>query len=89
MDEARLAKLIKRHLPFYRALAEGHRLPATPAQMRFVRVARGEVPPETEHERAFLLWRARAEHAARALDAEALGVARLRLKRPPLPGRGR
>lgn len=85
MDEARFAELIRRHLAFYRALAEGRRPPATPAQERFVRVARGEAPPRTEHERAFLLWRARAEAAARALDAETLREARLRLKRSPAP----
>lgn len=85
MDEARFAELIRRHLAFYRALAEGRRAPTTPAQQRFVRVARGEAPPTSEHERAFLLWRARAERAARALDAEALREARLRLKRAPAP----
>lgn len=85
MDEARFAELIRRHLAFYRALAEGRRSPTTPAQQRFVRVARGEAPPQTDHERAFLLWRSRAERAARALDAEALRDVRLKLKRVPAP----
>ncbi|WP_114374080.1 DUF413 domain-containing protein [Elioraea thermophila] len=85
MDEARFAELIRRHLAFYRALAEGRRAPTTPAQERFVRVARGEAAPMTEHERAFLLWRARAERTAKALDAEVRREARLRLKRAPTP----
>lgn len=75
MDEARFAALIRRHLPFYLALAEGRRAPATPAQRRFVAAARGEAPPLTEHERAFALWRSRGDRVARALDAEAARAA--------------
>ncbi len=96
MDEARFAELIRRHLPFYRALAEGRRAPTTEAQRRFVAAARGEIAPTTEHERAFLLWRRRAETAARGLDAEASravpiadarerAASRLRLRPSPIP----
>jgi uncharacterized protein YifE (UPF0438 family) len=91
MDEARFAALIRRHLPFYRALAEGARPPTTPAQRRFVAVARGEAEPETEHERAFLRWREAVARADRALaeegrarfsaDPTAAAEARLRLSR--------
>jgi uncharacterized protein YifE (UPF0438 family) len=92
MDEARFAALIRRHLPFYQALASGARAPATPAQQRFVAVARGEAPPETEHEQAFSRWREAAAQADRALANEAAHArfmpdkaqrseARLRLKR--------
>ena len=92
MDEARFAALIRRHLPFYRALAEGARAPATAAQRRFVAVAKGEARPETEHEHAFLQWREGVEQADRALANEAAHArfspnraerasARLRLKR--------
>lgn len=93
MDEARFAALIRRHLPFYRALAEGARVPTTAAQRRFVAVARGEAEPRTDHERAFLLWREAVQRADRALaedgrarfspDARAAAEARLRLKRRP------
>jgi len=93
MDEARFAALIRRHLPFYRALAEGARAPATAAQRRFVAVARGEAEPETEHERAFLRWREAVAAADRALveegrarfspDARAAAEAKLRLTRRP------
>lgn len=95
MDEARFAALIRRHLPFYLALVEGRRPALTAAQRRFVAVARGEVPPRTDHERAFALWRARCRRVAAALaaeppagaipDAAARAEARLRLKRPPRP----
>lgn len=90
MDEARFAALIRRHLPFYRALAEGARAPATAAQRRFVAAARGEVEPETEHEQAFARWREGVARADRALAAEAMRTrpdkesrseAKLRLKR--------
>lgn len=91
MDEARFAALIRRHLPFYRALAEGARLPRTDAQRRFVAVARGEAEPRTEHEHAFLRWREGVARADRALaeegrarfsrDARAAAEARLRLRR--------
>ena len=92
MDEARFAALIRRHLPFYQALASGARKPATPAQRRFVAVARGEAHPETEHEQAFARWQDRAAQADRALaneaaharftpDKEQRSEARLRLKR--------
>jgi uncharacterized protein YifE (UPF0438 family) len=74
MDEARFATLIRRHLPFYLALAEGRRSPSTPAQRHFVAVARGEAPPRTEHEHAFVLWRRRAHRAAHALDTQAARV---------------
>lgn len=70
MDEARFAALIRRHLPFYLALAEGRRAPATPAQRRFVAAARGETTPQTEHEHAFALWRQRTTHVAHTLDAD-------------------
>lgn len=90
MDEARFAALIRRHLPFYQALASGVRAPATAAQRRFVAVARGEAPPETEHEQAYLRWREAAERADRALADEArarfapdkarVSAAKLRLK---------
>jgi uncharacterized protein YifE (UPF0438 family) len=92
MDEARFVALIRRHLPFYQALASGARTPATAAQRRFVAVARGEVLPETEHEQAFTRWREAAAQADRALANEAAHArftpdrvqrseARLRLKR--------
>lgn len=90
MDEARFAALIRRHLPFYQALASGARAPATAAQARFVAVARGEALPETEHEQAFLRWREAAARADRALAEEArarfspdkarVSAAKLRLK---------
>lgn len=70
MDEARFAALIRRHLHFYQALAAGARAPATAAQRRFVAVVRGEAEAETEHERAYLRWRAAAERADRALAEE-------------------
>jgi uncharacterized protein YifE (UPF0438 family) len=71
MDEARFAALIRRHLPFYRALAEGTRAPATAAQRRFVAVARGEAAPETEHEQAYRRWQEGVAQADRALANEA------------------
>ena len=91
MDEARFAALIRRHLPFYRALADGARTPATAAQARFVAVARGEMAPETEHEQAFARWRQGVAQADRALaneaaharfspDKERVAKAKLRLK---------
>jgi uncharacterized protein YifE (UPF0438 family) len=96
MDEARFAALIRKHLPFYLALADGRRIPSTPAQRQFVAAARGETPPRTEHERAFALWRRRATRVTRALDAEAARAslipdarrrapARLSLKPTPRP----
>ncbi|WP_291298638.1 hypothetical protein [Elioraea sp.] len=92
MDEARFAALIRRHLPFYQALASGARPPATPAQRRFVAVARGEAQPETDHEEAFARWREGVAQADRALanetaharfspDKAGRSEARLRLKR--------
>lgn len=93
MDEARFAALIRCHLPFYRALAEGARAPATEAQRRFVAVARGEAEPRSEHEHAYLRWREGVERADRALAEEGRGrfspaaraasEARLRLRRKP------
>jgi uncharacterized protein YifE (UPF0438 family) len=90
MDEARFAALIRRHLPFYQALAAGLRVPATAAQRRFVAVARGEAEAESEHERAYLRWREAAARADRALaeepasrfapDKARVSAAKLRLK---------
>ncbi|MEO6260079.1 MAG: DUF413 domain-containing protein, partial [Thermoanaerobaculia bacterium] len=50
-------RLLAEHLEFYRGLVDGTRQPSTPAQEHFVEVARGLVPAESEHERAFLKWR--------------------------------
>ena len=71
MDEARCAALIRRHLPFHLALADGQRIPATLAQRHFVAAARGGTPPGTGHGRALALWRQRAPRVTRTLDAEA------------------
>ncbi len=96
MDEARFAALIRQHLPFYLALAEGRRSPTTPAQHHFAAAARGETTPQTEHEHAFALWRERTSHVAHTLDAQAARTtlipdartraqARLSLKPTPPP----
>jgi len=50
-------RLLDEHLQFYLGLADGTRKPSTPAQEHFVEVARGLLPAESEHERAFLKWR--------------------------------
>lgn len=93
MDEARFAALIRKHLPFYLALAEGRRTPTTPAQHHFAAAARGETPPRTEHEQAFALWRQRTRHVAQTLDAQAALIpdartrAEARLSLKPTPTR--
>ncbi len=53
----RETRLLAEHLEFYRGLVDGTRKPSTSAQEHFVAVARGLVPAESEHERAFLKWR--------------------------------
>ena len=95
MDEARFTALIRKHLPFYLALADGRRTPTTPAQRHFA-AARGETAAQTEHEHAFALWRQRTTHVAHTLDAQAArtalipdartrAAARLSLKPTPPP----
>ena len=74
MDEARFTALIRKHLPFYLALADGRRTPTTPAQRHFA-AARGETAAQTEHEHAFALWRQRTTHVAHTLDAQAARTA--------------
>ena len=50
--------LIKKHLQFYLSLENGTRQPTTAAQQHFAAVCRERAVPETEHEWAFVKWRA-------------------------------
>ncbi len=52
--------LLRRYLPFYEELASGERVPSTAAQKHFVEVCSGAADPGTEHEVAFLKYRAGA-----------------------------
>ena len=51
-------ELVLKHAEFYRSLDSGARVPRTPAQQHFVAVCRGRVAPMTEHEHAFIAFRA-------------------------------
>ncbi len=53
---ARYEALIARHLPFYEDLHYGRRRAKTKAQRRFQDVARELVPPEGEHELAYVWY---------------------------------
>jgi hypothetical protein len=46
--------LLRKHLPFYEALASGARAPTTVSQEVFVKVVRGKLPAITPHEQAYL-----------------------------------
>ena len=48
--------LLAKHLPFYQSLLFGQRTPKSLAQVRFVKVARGELKPSTPHELAFVIY---------------------------------
>lgn len=50
--------LLAKWLVFYRELDDESRKPATDAQARFVRVFRGTAKPASEHEWAYLRYRA-------------------------------
>lgn len=63
--------LLDEWLPFYLSLAEGSHEPTTTAQEHFVRVTRGLVPAETDHERAFMKWLRNSLHEAREKDLDA------------------
>jgi hypothetical protein len=56
MDRTRLGELIELNLPFYRDLDTGLREPTTPDQRRFVKVCRGELQAQSEHERAYMAY---------------------------------
>lgn len=51
--------LIERFLRFYRDLDSGVREPTTPDQRRFVKVCREQIAPTSEHEIAYMKFRAR------------------------------
>jgi hypothetical protein len=50
-------RLLIAHYHFYRDMDTGRRSPMTPPQQHFVAVCRGSVPPETEHERAYMRFK--------------------------------
>lgn len=50
-------RLLVAHYSFYRSLDLGRRAPTTPAQRHFIAVCRGTVPPETDHERAYVRFK--------------------------------
>ncbi len=54
-DERRLLAV---HYDFYRSLDAGKRIPATEAQRHFIAVCRGTASPQTDHERAYLRFKA-------------------------------
>ncbi|OFW48463.1 MAG: hypothetical protein A3G77_13340 [Acidobacteria bacterium RIFCSPLOWO2_12_FULL_68_19] len=55
-------------MAFYEALASGDRIPSTEAQRHFVEACRGTAEPETEHEVAFLKYRAGATDLSFAVE---------------------
>tara|TARA_B100000446_G_C10479348_1_gene315361 strand:- start:302 stop:595 length:294 start_codon:yes stop_codon:yes gene_type:complete len=50
------ANFLLNHGWAYQALAEGSRTPVTPEEEVFVAVCRGEKPPKTAHEKAWMLF---------------------------------
>jgi uncharacterized protein YifE (UPF0438 family) len=50
-------QLINKYLAFYQSLDQGHRIPKTEAQTRFVDVCRGRAMAKTLHEKAYLKYR--------------------------------
>ena len=50
--------LLVAHYDFYRLLDAGKRIPTTEAQRHFISVCRGTASPETDHERAYLRFKA-------------------------------
>ena len=60
--------LLRRHLVFYEALASGARVPNTAAQRHFVKVCGGVAEPDTQHEIAFLKYRAGATDLTFAVE---------------------
>ncbi len=57
MEKNQIQALIDRHLKFYQTLNDGSRKPDTAAQVHFVKVCRGALLPETDHERAYMAYR--------------------------------
>jgi uncharacterized protein YifE (UPF0438 family) len=49
-------ELLRRYLPFYRALESGRRKPSTQAQEHFVAVCEGGTKAETQHELAYVKY---------------------------------
>jgi len=47
-------QLLEKHKDFYEDLNHGRRKPTTEAQKHFLLVCRGQAPPETEHEFAYM-----------------------------------
>lgn len=60
--------LLRRYLAFYESLASGERAPTTEAQKHFVEVCGGLADPDTEHEFAFLKYRAGATDLTFAVE---------------------
>lgn len=57
VENNQIQALIDRHLKFYQSLDDGSREPDTAAQVHFVRVCRGALRSETDHERAYMAYR--------------------------------
>lgn len=57
-------------------LADGKRLPNTPAQQRFVAVVRGELEPETIYERAWMKYLLRVDWESDPANRAAMGTLR-------------
>lgn len=64
----RETSLIDRYLGFYRDLDSGSRKPTTPDQRRFISVCRGDIRPTSEHEIAYMKYRANRKINARSCE---------------------
>ncbi|NNU80403.1 macrodomain Ori organization protein MaoP [Halovulum dunhuangense] len=68
--------LLKKHLAFYEALANGTRVPATHMQKHFLEVVAGLSEPQTQHETAYIRY---LQFRGRGVNADTLPVAKPRL----------
>jgi uncharacterized protein YifE (UPF0438 family) len=66
-------KILKRYGKGFQRLTNGERQPATAAQRRFIQVCRGEVQPETPHEKAWRKYLDRLEWERDPKNREAMG----------------
>ncbi|GEM_PF-4855433 len=71
-------QLIERYLSFYVELDSGKRTPNTADQKRFVKVCKGLVQPETEHEKAYIKYKQTGANPA--IDIRMMGCIKTQLK---------
>jgi hypothetical protein len=82
---SRQKQLLRKYFEFYRELSSGRRVPTTEAQRHFCEVCLGAAIPASEHEKAYLAFRATL--AAEGLS-EIQGIDHLELLTKPTENQG-